>query len=343
MKTILLLLFTILLASLCYSRPEYFGLEHYNNYEKSVSVGENVVWTYIEKPYSGTKHKTQFSNNFTDDIPFFLKVCILLMERACRHNYKLIVLTPENICKYFENFPIIMGYTSQYSLKYRVDLLGACILEKYGGIWLSPGTIIQKKCFVGNIFNDLVKTDLVTFGSDSSIINNCSLQYNPDNLVIAAKKNNPIIAIYKSILIRQQVNYQLPPDTLTRINNVNIKDLIDTDKYNLVQDERIGVYALGEAFKIARTTEIPFTHKSYNCLYDGRKDLNNRYITVRDLLGTNQIYFANKSALLFISVPYNELYNLRDFQWFYNLSEEQFYNAQVNLSKYVKEGFKNCI
>mgnify|MGYP001234385876 CR=1 FL=1 len=339
-KSLSLLLLTIVIACLCYRNPEYFGLEHYVNYDTSTSIGDNIVWTYIEKPYSGTKHKTQFSNNYTDDIPYFLKICVLLMEKAARRDYKFVILTPENICNYIHDFPIKMGYTSQYTLKYRVDLLGAYILEKFGGIWLSPGTIIQKRCFYGNIFSELQRQDIVTFGSDSSIINNCALQYNPDNLVIASTNKSPIIALYKIILKRQQINYQLPPDTLERVNNVDIKDLIDTEKFNLAQNEQIGVYALGEAFRIAREQQMPFTHKPYSCLYDGRKDLSNRYITVKDLLGTNQIYFANKSALLFISVPYYDLYELREFQWFYNLSESQFYNAQVNLVKYIKDGIQ---
>ena len=329
------------LLAVYYYKPHLLGLEHFVNYEPKASVGENIVWTYIERPYDGSKSKTQFSHNFIEDIPYYLKICVLLMEKACRGNIKFIVLTPENICKYLSDFPIIMNITSQYSLKYRVDLLGSFILEKYGGIWLSPGTVIRKKSFFVDIFNKLKEVDLVTFGSDDSIINNCSLDSNPDNMVIAAKKQDPIISLYKNVLKRQQIKYQLPIDSLKRINDANNKDLIDTSHFNLAQDSKIGVYSLGEALRIAKKTELPFTHINFSCLYDGRKDIYNRYITVKDLLSTSEIYFANNDKLLFISVPYHELYELGDYLWFYNLSESQFYESNLNLVKFVKKGIKS--
>ena len=321
-------------------KPGWIGLERYVNFNPDVNVGEKVVWTYIEKPFTGSSVKTISGYNYIDDIPYFLKICTLLMEKSCRDGIKFIVLTPENICKYIKDFPIIMNGVSEYPLRYRVDLLGAHILEKYGGIWLSPGTIIQKKTFYVDIFHQLKDTQCITFGSNDSIINNCNLRYNPDNLVIASIKNNPIISIYKLILNRQQNNYQLPPDSIERINN--IKELIDTNKYNFNPDSKIGTYALGEAFRIAKSQEIPFTHYNYNCMYDGRKDSSNRYITVKDLLSTTDIHFANKKKLLFVSVPYNELYELQEFKWFYNLSEYQFYESEVNIVKYVKNSVKNC-
>jgi len=336
----LLICILLVLGTIYHYKPELLGLEHYVEYDPLVKSGENIVWTYIERPYSGSKSKSHFSNNYLEDIPYYLKICTLLMEKACRINIKFIVLTPENICKYLSDFPIIMNFTSQYSLKYRVDLLGSYILEKYGGVWLSPGTLIRKKDFYVDIFKKLKEVDLVTFGSDDSIINNCSLETNPDNLVIAAKRENVIISLYKNLLKRQQIKYQLPIDTIDRINGHDNRDIIDTSRFNLSQDSNIGVYSLGESFRIAKVSEIPFTHYNLSCLYDGRKDIYNRYITIKDLLSTSEIYFANNDKLLFIAVPYYDLYELSDTRWFYNLSESQFYDSKINLVKYVKNTIK---
>tara|TARA_B110001469_G_scaffold125712_1_gene141695 strand:- start:528 stop:1565 length:1038 start_codon:yes stop_codon:yes gene_type:complete len=333
----ILLVILILFISIYFYKPELLGIEHFVDYTPKIKVGETVVWTYIEKPYRGNPSKTLFSHNYDVDIPYYLKICTLIMEKACRSNIKLIVLTPENICDYLDDFPIIMNITSQYSLKYRVDLLGAYILEKYGGIWLSPGTIIYKPEFYYDIFKLLKDVDLVTFGSDESIINNCSLEYHPDNLVIAANKNNMLISLYKIVLKRQQVKYQLPPDAINRILDEEVKDLIDTNRFNMAQDNNIGVYALGEAFRLARIKELPFSHYNLGCLYDGRKNRYNKYITIKDLLSTTEVAFANRDKLLFISVPYSDLYEFSDFLWFYNLSEQQFHESQINIVKYVKE------
>ena len=338
----ILVVVIVILVAIYFYKPELLGIEHYVDYTPKVKEGEQVVWTYIEKPYSGNPSKTHFSHNYDLDIPYYLKICALIMEKACRGHIKLIILTPENICEYLSDFPITMNITSQYSLKYRVDLLGAYIMEKYGGIWLSPGTIIYNKNFYYEIFNKLRQVDLVTFGSDDSIINNCNLEYHPDNLVLAANRGNVVISLYKIILRRQQIKFQFPPDAIERINEKDIKDLIDTSKFNLAQDQHIGVYALGEAFRLAHIKEQPFTHLNYGCFYDGRKDRYKRYITVKDLLSTTDLAFANRDKMLFIAVPYHDLYELRDFLWFYNLSEEQFYESQINIVKYVKESISMC-
>jgi hypothetical protein len=338
----LLLVVIVLLVAIYFYKPELLGIEHYVDYTPKVAVGEQVVWTYIEKPYRGSPNKTIFSHNYDVDIPYYLKICSLIMEKACRGHIKLIVLTPENVCEYLSDFPITMNITSQYALKYRVDLLAAYILEKYGGLWLSPGTIINKKDFYYDVFRKLREVDLVTFGSDDSIINNCNLEYHPDNLVLAANRGNVVISLYKIVLRRQQIKYQLPPDAVERINENDIKDLIDTSKFNLAHDQNVGVYALGEAFRLARVKELPFTHVNFGCLYDGRKDRYNRYITVKDLLSTTEVAFANRDKMLFIAVPYHDLYELREFLWFYNLSETQFYESQINIVKYVKDSIIMC-
>ena len=233
-----------------------------------------------------------------------------------------------------------MNSQSQYCLKYRVDLLGAHILDKYGGIWLSPGTIIYKPNFYNDIFSKLNESPLLTFGNDPNIINNCNLEYQPNNMVIAAKKNNIIINLYKMILDKQQQSYQLPPDVQNIINSDELKDIIDTTRYNLLYDELSGVYAIAEAFRIAKNQEFPFEHMNYGCLCDGMKNANNKNVTINELLSYHKIYFANENQLLFISTPYYELYNKTNYLWFYNMSEKQFYESPINVVNYVKESLK---
>ena len=55
-------------------------------------------------------------------------------------NTGLVVLTPHNYLKYVEDFPICMGPKSEF-LKFRVDLLSAYILQKYGGLFLYLGQL----------------------------------------------------------------------------------------------------------------------------------------------------------------------------------------------------------
>ena len=54
----------------------------------------------------------------------------------------LIILTPMNIKKYLPDFPIDMKKDSEIPLKKRIDILYAFILDSYGGLCISPGTVV---------------------------------------------------------------------------------------------------------------------------------------------------------------------------------------------------------
>ena len=75
--------------------------------------------------------------------------------------------------------------SSEYTLKTRVDLLSAFILEKYGGLFLSPGTIVYDK---KDILNKTNTYDIVTFGKS---------RFNPNSYILGCKHNSEFIKIYK--------------------------------------------------------------------------------------------------------------------------------------------------
>ena len=70
-------------------------------------------------------------------------------------NTDLIVLTPNNYRSYIEDFPIRMDANSELPLKFRVDMFSAYVLHKYGGLFLSPGTIVKN---ISDIFVKLLKS-----------------------------------------------------------------------------------------------------------------------------------------------------------------------------------------
>ena len=55
---------------------------------------------------------------------------------------ELIVLTPLNIKEFLPDFDIEMNKDSDIPLKLRIDILYASILKDYGGICVSPGTVV---------------------------------------------------------------------------------------------------------------------------------------------------------------------------------------------------------
>ena len=113
------------------------------------------VWTYVE-PISYKKKVHRLNN--PGGIPDFFQLCVDKMKQDYSD---LVVLTPKTISNYLDDFPIVMGPYSDVPLKRRIDILFACILEKYGGICISPGTIIQNISeLVQCIQNPEVMTDL---------------------------------------------------------------------------------------------------------------------------------------------------------------------------------------
>ena len=118
-------------------------------------------WTYIEIPEG--RRNIQLSYN-TLNIPVFFKKCIELMKNNIP---ELIILTPINIKDYLPDFPIEMKYDSEIPLKLRIDLLFAYILNSYGGLCISPGTIVYD---VNRPLSMLKKYEIVTFGGNPTIL-----------------------------------------------------------------------------------------------------------------------------------------------------------------------------
>ena len=137
---ILILILAIVTLCIILNRCENPFLKHLNNINPIKSY---KVYTYIEIPNSNTEKKIQLLSK-NDSIPVFLNLCIKLMkEKIEGFNTDLVILTPENYLNYVNDLPISMNDKS-FPIKFRVDLLSSFILEKHGGLFLSPGTIIYK-------------------------------------------------------------------------------------------------------------------------------------------------------------------------------------------------------
>jgi hypothetical protein len=162
------------------------------NEEKLLANNNNKIWLYVE-PIRNEKqiqlHKKR------PQIPVFLSKQITNIRSI--YGDKLIVLTPDNVKEYVSTFPIEMNHRSEIPLKKRVDLLYAFILEKYGGLCLSPGTVVIN---INDIVSQSNSKDLVLIGSSPLKINKAN-KYYPSNNLIGAQRNSEIIRLYKERLI----------------------------------------------------------------------------------------------------------------------------------------------
>ena len=275
-------------------------------------VNKQVVWTYIEDPvFFDQDYHIQLLNR-NKNVPTYLKYCLQILDKKINKEVNsLIVISPANIHQYLPDFPIKMDADSEYPIKFRVDLLAACLLEKYGGLFVSPGTVVMQN--VDEImYNIKFKYDLITFGGSIRNINSCNNAFNPGNYIIAAKKDNPVISYYKESMIQ------------------NIKSQSFTDK--LVSEDLLS-YSL-QRFK-------PKKYFHFNCEYTGNVDNKNQIISLNTYFGYEPIHFKNEDNLIFIALPYDLILYDKEFYWVNNLSDKQFVEANTNITEIIsKEVYK---
>jgi hypothetical protein len=262
------------------------------------------VYTYIEMPknYNLEKKIQLLSKN--DSIPLFLSIALKIMKQKIDGvNTDLVVLTPQNYLKYVDDFPICMDPKSEFSLKFRVDLLSAYVLNKYGGLFLSPGTIVKN---LGDILSKVNNYDLVTFGGAPEIINACNNTKFPNNYVLGSQNNNNVIRQYKKRMLDVVLN-----------------------KRN-VASENIGTTILSEVLN-----EIDCNQYHYSCDVDGTLDINKKLITIDDYLGHEEIVYKNENNLRFISLPYHMMLLNSDYKWFLNFSYDQFKSSSLFINRLI--------
>ena len=316
---IFVFVFIIFIGIACYFYYDIFNMIYnekikpvIEKFNRTKNVKKNIVWTYIEDPI--------FYNNDYDiqllvrskNIPTLLKFCLRILQNKFNKTMNsLYVVTPFNVKKYLPDFPIEMNADSKYSIKFRVDLLAASLLEKYGGLFISPGTVVLQDLdeILYNLNN---KYDLITFGGSIRNINSCNDALNPGNYIIAAKPNNPVIVDYRKKMLR------------------NLYDQGYTDK--LISEDLLS-YSL-QSIK-------PKSYFHFNCEYTGNVNNINHIVSLEEYFGYEPIQFKNKDNLIFIALPYDLILYDIDYKWVNNLSEEQFVEANTNITEIIsKEVYK---
>lgn len=256
------------------------------------------VWTYIEIP--NTSRNIQLSYRKMD-IPIYFKKCIDLMKKNVP---ELIILTPLNIIDYLPDFSMEMKHESIVPLKLRIDLLFASILEEYGGLCISPGTILYD---VNNALSLLKKYELVTFGGNPSILQSQNHIYYPNSYIIGSQKGTIFIKEYKRYLLMMKEDTSL----------YNFKVFDDSDIIShLVQKIKPSQYHFGTD-------------------YDGTYNSKLQKISLKEYMGATDLDFSDKNKLMVVSVPYDILLKTSQYKWFLDLSEIQFIESNLVLKRLI--------
>jgi hypothetical protein len=253
------------------------------------------VWTYIEVQNDTKNIQLSYQKM---NIPVYFQKCIDLMKKNIP---ELIILTPLNIKEYLPDFDVNMKKISDIPFKRRVDILYASILKEYGGICVSPGTIVYG---LNKPIGLLSKYEVITFGGNPSVINAQNNNYHPNNYIIGAKKNSTVIKEYLRYLRMIETN-----------NNYNMKHSSSADIF-------------GSLLEIHKPTQYHFGTE-----YDGTYNSKYQIISLGEYIGTSKIDFLDKDKLMVISFPYDILLKTPQYGWFLNLSGVQLVESNLVLQR----------
>ena len=106
--------------------------------------GKTNVFTYCNHREYNFKMSWRYPQLKIDYTRPFEYLCIeSLISNMSKYDVNLVILNSKNIYSYLPDFPITLD--NNVSSKKTMDLLGASILEKYGGLWISPFTVVLNK------------------------------------------------------------------------------------------------------------------------------------------------------------------------------------------------------
>jgi hypothetical protein len=253
------------------------------------------LWTYIE-PLSDKQSVHRFHN--PGGIPDYFQLCIDVMKIKYP---SIIVLTPENISEYVDNFPIYMNSKSEIPLRKRVDLLFSFILEKHGGLCLSPGTIVLD---ISEMIHQSSIKGIVTCGTSPKLLGSSLNKYFPDTLVIGGNKGSSFLKEYKQRMVNSLFN------TAGKLSNLESYDILSLLLNSLKPEQ----------FHIS----------------DNNNGTHNKYFQKIDMsvfLSKTKINYSS-APLFLISFPYEEIFE-KQYRWFLNMSKQDLIQSKISLIKYL--------
>ena len=265
------------------------------------------VWMYCNKNYDFKENWKNPINKY--NYKYFLEeLCVdTFIKNMTKHNVNVIILSPKNVRNYVSDFPMRLKNSGQEEKKV-VDLLGSYILNEYGGLWISPYTIVLDKDY-NRLFNDIKHNDIVTFGTSSNMdnINSYNGQFNAvNNYIIGAKPHTPVIRKYKELM----TNYASSDISYT-YNHVN----------NYPEP-------LGESIMYTNPVSI-----HYSSEYDGSYNVDNRRISLDEFFGKMPIMFKEPTKVMFVSIPYKDMEYNTKYMWIRSTPMNQLLNSGLSIVK----------
>lgn len=254
-------------------------------------IRTNKYWTYIE--YNDDIDVEGETMGDEKKIPDYFHICLEKMKRELPD---LVVLTPKNINHYVDNFPLKMDCTSPICLKERTNILFSFILEKYGGVCISPGVIVMPEIykFMYRSYNN----EIVTLGDsmkESDMFN---------TYIIGGKQGTDFMKEYRLTLLT----------SYAKGNEQNVTDNI-----------------LSHVMKYYKPSHYHFPNSK-----DGSENTKGKVINYSEYFGKNKLEDAKYKDLVAITIPFDLLLKNQKLQWVSKIKTKEFLKSETVINDLLK-------
>ena len=223
-------------------------------------------------PYYKTKILNKLNYIFTfwepkNKLPGYLRLGLMTWKKYLI-NYKIILLDYSNLPRYLDSNILSKIKCKHFSLPIQADAIRVAILQKYGGIWMDPDTIITNPSIL-NIIKKLKRFELAMIGDKDNNIVHIGFIYAKKNSKILKKWLNGIIEHIKfSKQIIYLKKYYQNNAIINSWENVRIWNYLGNGIIDpLLKKAKGRQFLLVDRIKINAFPELTFQSKKENHTY----------------------------------------------------------------------------
>lgn len=262
-----------------------------------------ILWIHIPYEYNSRNWYDFGSRSSYDLNQPYLYLTVRSIIKNCENSFKIVLIDDQTFGKIIPDWTIDMNYIPMPSKCYIRQLALARLIYIYGGINLP----ISFLCFrdLISLYDSGTREEkmFVCENIDKQSSSNVNL-FSPNCEFFGAKKQNETMRDFINFMeIQISRDFTNENNFLGNFNNW-CTSKINENKINLIEGKLVGI----------RTIE-------------------NEAVTIETLLSDNYIHFYSKTYGIWI--PHKDILNRVHYEWFARMSNEQIFDSQFVLAKYL--------
>ena len=262
-----------------------------------------ILWIHIPYEYNSRNWYDFGSRSSYDLNQPYLYLTVRSIIKNCENSFKIVLIDDQTFEKIIPEWTIDMNYIPMPSKCYIRQLALARLIYIYGGINLP----ISFLCFrdLISLYDSGTRQDkmFVCENIDRQSSSNVNL-FSPNCEFFGAKKQNETMRDFINFMeIQISRDFTNENNFLGNFNNW-CSSKINENSMNLIEGKLVGI----------RTIE-------------------NEAVTIETLLSDDYIHFYSKTYGIWI--PHKDILNRLHYEWFSRMSNEQIFDSQFVLAKYL--------